>query len=483
MRRMLAVILTAIVVGSGAAVPARAASALDWRPCQDDPALDCASLSVPVDWARPGGPRFDLALARRKATDPSARIGSLLINPGGPGGSGIDFARRADGYFSEELRSRFDIVGWDPRGVGRSHPVVCDEDLVNNPVSEFPKTAEEFAALKAYHTALGRNCRALTGPLFDHVDTVSTVRDLDAIRAALGETRLTYYGISYGTGIGQQYAELFPGRIRALALDSNMDHSIGASRYMATETVAFEQSYTQFADWCLRTPSCELAPRDPRTVLDTLYDRATRGELTDPGEPDREIAPEELLDTVLGALFRITNWHSLAQDLLSLLTESGQVTMAAAERPAPRHGAPVENTYQAIWCEDHAWNVDDFADLERLRHAMNRLAPHTRVSTLGWTDVTGCLGWPRPLNNPQHRLDVRGAPPILMTNGLFDVSTPYPWATNAASQMRQAATLLTYEGTGHGDYVPSPCARAAIDAYLIRLATPQRGTHCPAVFP
>jgi pimeloyl-ACP methyl ester carboxylesterase len=156
-------------------------------------------------------------------------------------------------------------VGFDPRGVGRSNPVTCDQDLLNAQWNAIrPDSASSFAALREANHALGENCRSLTGPLVGHMDTASVVRDMDAIRSGLGEQRISYYGVSYGTLIGQQYAELYPSRIRAMTLDSNMDHSLGPWSYQKTETVAAEESYSQFADWCARTPSCAIHDRDAR---------------------------------------------------------------------------------------------------------------------------------------------------------------------------------------------------------------------------
>lgn len=188
---------------------------MTWTPCAEDPTADCGTLTVPIDWADPRGATVDLALVRRKATDPASRTGSLVLNPGGPGGPGAQVVLDKSYPFSDEITRRFDIVGFDPRRVGASHPVVCTTGLLAQMPDVLQVRSEaDFSALLDYNRRLREDCRARTGPLFDHVDTLSVVRDLDALRAALGEDKLTYYGVSYGTLIGQLYAERFPQRVR-----------------------------------------------------------------------------------------------------------------------------------------------------------------------------------------------------------------------------------------------------------------------------
>jgi pimeloyl-ACP methyl ester carboxylesterase len=215
---------------------------------------------VPVDWDHPDGNRFDLAVARRTATDPGRRIGSLVFGPGGPGDSGVDRVVTGISRFSTQLRSRFDIVSFDPRGVGRSHPVTCSTDLVRRQPSPLLTSKADFDATLAYNRLLRADCRAWTGPLYDHVDTLSSVRDLDAIRAALGESRLTFHGSSYGTLLGEQYAETFPSRVRAVVLESVDDHSLGTRAFMDTQAATVQDSFDEFASWCDRAAQCAARP-------------------------------------------------------------------------------------------------------------------------------------------------------------------------------------------------------------------------------
>ncbi|MFI6038564.1 alpha/beta hydrolase [Streptomyces sp. NPDC051315] len=474
-----------LLTGPAVAAPSTGAPSpghIAWKPCtppSGEGGFECATLTVPVDWKRPRGATIDLALARHLATDPERRIGSLLINPGGPGGSGVDFAFSAPGSFSPGLLERFDIVGFDPRGVGLSNPVRCDEDRVAAQATLLhPDSAASFAALREANRALGENCLDLTGALVGHMDTASVIRDMEAIRVGLGEKRISYYGVSYGTGIGQQYAERYPHRVRAMTLDSNMDHSLDPWAYQRTETVAMEESYGQFADWCARTASCALHGRDARALFDALYRRADAGELVLPGDPPYTVTTQDLQIIAFGAMYDPASWWQFAEDLAYF-----DAADPAAARSLRKRGEPTEFAYLPVMCQDYDFDVPSYATLARFERELARLAPVTRLSSLAWTDLTGCQNWPTEVTNPPHRLRVDGTPPILVTNSRYDVATPHSWGSNAARQIGREAVFLTYDGVGHGDYWLSPCARDAIDTYLITLKAPRKGTHCPAVWP
>ncbi|WP_329343843.1 alpha/beta hydrolase [Streptomyces sp. NBC_01352] len=490
-RRRLAVaaLVTALfgqlLAGTAVAAPAAKTPApgrIAWEPCESpsgEGTFECATIKVPVDWKRPRGATIDLALNRHLATDPEHRIGSLLINPGGPGGSGVGFAFSAPDSFSPALLERFDIVGFDPRGVGLSNPVKCDGDRVAaQGALLYPDSAASFAALREANEALGENCRELTGSLVDHMDTASVIRDMDAIRAGLGEKRISYYGVSYGTGIGQQYAERYPHRVRAMTLDSNMDHSLDPWTYQKTETVAMEESYGQFADWCARTASCVLHDQDARALFDSLYKRADAGELVLPGDPPYTFTTQDLQGLAFGYMYDPATWFQFAEDLAYL-----DAPEPAADRSLGKRGEPTEFAYLPVMCQDYDFDLPSYSTLARFERALTRLAPLTRLNSLAWTDLTGCQNWPTEVTNPPHRLRVDGTPPILVTNSRYDVATPHSWGSNAARQMGREAVFLTYDGAGHGDYWLSPCARDAIDTYLVTLKTPRKGTHCPAVWP
>jgi pimeloyl-ACP methyl ester carboxylesterase len=476
---------SAAPAGPGSAArSATPASGIRWAPCEEDATAECGTLTVPVDWAKPRGDTFDLAVARRRA-DGSSRVGALLINPGGPGGSGVDFALGAASYFSPEIMRKFDVVGFDPRGVARSHPVVCSEKLFEQAPTSLLTSRADYERLVAFNRTLGQDCRKRTGPLFDHVDTLAVIQDMDAIRVALGERRINYYGISYGTLIGQQYAERYPKNFRALVIDSNMDHSLGSRRFFETETATGEENFGEFVRWCARDTACPFHRTGAGTVWDALVARADRGELRDPNS-DMLLTAFDLSSNALGAFYG-PDWAALAAWLESLRTglpvAGGPAPVSAA---APRHGAARDDVVEypvAVFCEDWRIQVRSYREAAKLWADARRIAPHMRMSPIAWSVGSACPGFTTTVHNPPHPLKVKGAAPILMLNARYDPATGYNWAVNAAKQLGKAATLVTYEGWGHGVYGRGPCANRITDRYLVDLTMPARGTRCPAIPP
>ena len=474
--------VTGIPVTSARAetAPARS-STIEWRACGDDGKAECATLRLPVDWARPDGPTFGLAIARRKALDPDARAGTLVFGPGGPGDSGVERVTKLDGgidRFSDQLRRRFDIVSFDPRGIGASDPVTCSADLLKARPAPVIGSRAEFQATLDYNRRLRQDCRERTGPLYDHADTLSTVRDVDAIRAALGESKLAFHGSSYGTLLGQMYAETFPKRVRAMVLESVDDHSVpDARRFLESEMAAAQDSFDQFVAWCERTSSCALHGQDVRAVWQGLRARAARGELPDPSAPGTALPEFGLVLMAYKALYG-PDWAELASKLAAL--NSAAPVKQASREPARGGGGTGTDNFTAQFCSDWSLPVRDYDEYARLMRRARKVAPDM-ADARPVMAVSACLGWPQPVRNPQHRLDVRGSAPILLANALHDPATPHAWARSVARQLGRTGTLLTYAGAGHGSYNRGPCMQDAIDRYLVSLEMPARGTVCPAV--
>jgi pimeloyl-ACP methyl ester carboxylesterase len=243
------------------------ASGLSWanRSTSDPPGLQCTTLKVPLNCAALSQGNVILAIARLKALDPSKRIGSLFWNPGGPGGAAIPWVEgQASGipYFTQNLMTRFDLIGMDPHGIGSSTPVKCDLDIWNERVSYFPSTEAEYEAMVSHNKRLGESCLNLTGPLLGLMDTVSVVRDMEAVRIALDDGPLNFLGISYPSQLGTQYAELYPDSFRTMALDGNLDHSQSEVANAVIESSTYELVFTRFAKWCSETTSCDLYGQD-----------------------------------------------------------------------------------------------------------------------------------------------------------------------------------------------------------------------------
>ncbi len=460
-------------VSAAPAAAGRPGDALRWRPCPEDATAQCARLRVPVDHADPYAPAIEVAVARRPATDRARRIGVLVVNPGGPGGSGVDFALDAAAFFSPALRARFDIVGFDPRGVRRSAPVRCAARVLDAAPSPLVTGPAAYAAVVSYNRRLAADCRHRSGPVFGHVDTLSVVRDLEALRAAMGEPAISFYGASYGTLLGGQYAERYPGRVRAVVLDSVMDHSLGTAGFLGTATDAAQDAFDEFAAWCARDAGCVLRGRDIRALWASLTARAARGTLRDPYEPGRRMSVLDLVDVAFGSFYD-PQWYSLAYFLKEADLGSPAVR--------GRNGIVVDNSFPAAFCGDWSLPVDGYADLAARLAALRRRAPQMLVSPLALSATVGCLGWPSPVRNPQRRLAATTVPTLLI-NARHDPATAYAWARSVAAQLGPRATLATYEGWGHVVYGRTPCVTGVVDRYLVDLRRPAAGTSCAGAVP
>jgi pimeloyl-ACP methyl ester carboxylesterase len=221
---------------------------------------------VPADWSRPRGQKINIAVALRAAEDPDHRIGTLFFNPGGPGDRGVDNVIRAETFFSDTLRARFDIVSVDPRGIGNSTPIRCGVPALTPETTFFPRTQQQFDAMLDHSRELAQSCLQMTGPLFLHADTVSVARDHEALRIALGVRKVNWLGLSYGTQLAANYADLYPQRTRAMVLDAALEHSLPEVAQAADAISTVEEAFNRFADWCDTAADCALRGQDVRAV-------------------------------------------------------------------------------------------------------------------------------------------------------------------------------------------------------------------------
>lgn len=458
MKKTLATLVTAmILVLCAGAANAGGVPSIAWAPCPDNPDGECGTLSVPLDWNRPWGRRIDLAVTRHPATDPARRLGVLLVDPGGPGGSAAQFA--LSGLFGPELRARFDIVGIDSRGTGNSSAIRCADLITDQP--SYPADATEFTALLGHNRRVIEKCRQRSGPIFDHADSAAVAQDMDAARRALGERKISYLGLSYGTVFGQLYAEKFGHRIRAMVLDSIVDHSADSRRFLGDRAAAVDDSFVQFARWCDRTVSCVLHGQDVFTAWEAALVRAD-------GEP---FGRQRLIDSVYRALGG-PDWP-WAADLIA----------GTASRPALSFEPNYESVRLATVCQDFSLRIKNFQEYSRLRAEELRRSPIMRGSFIGHDEATACAGIAGPPTNPPHRLDIRHAPKILVLSARHDPVTPYAWAVSVHRQAPRNTALLTYEGWGHVAYPRSACTRGGVESYLLDLTIPAGGSTCPAVEP
>jgi len=354
--------------------------------------------------------------------------------------------------------------------------VLCSADLLTRRPYSFPGNEAEFDALVAYNRLLRRDCRAHTGELFDHTDSLSGARDLDAIRAGLGEAGLTLHTSSYGTIMGEQYAEEFPGRLRALVLDSVEDHSQDTRSYLDVHAAAVQDSFDEFVSWCDRDAACALHGQDVRALWADLLARADRGQLASPEDPTRRLRSTDII-LIAKQSFVAPDWAGLAVTLQAL--RSGPTPAAAPAPPAVAAGTEVVPSDIGVVCSDWNLRIRDYREFAAHLRRTATIAPDMRWSPS--TTVTWCLGYPAAVPNPQHRLHVPAGPPILLLNSRHDPATAYSGALDVAAQLGRRATVLTYLGWGHGVHGRTPCADGALDRYLIYLVRPAPATTCPAV--
>jgi pimeloyl-ACP methyl ester carboxylesterase len=468
--------------GTGDPLAPYYAQRLGWSSCGSG--FSCAWLMVPLDYAHPQRP-IELAVVKLAATG-ARRIGSLVLNPGGPGGSGVDYARAIGAQMPQAVRSRFDIVGFDPRGVGQSRPAVrcvtsaqMDEYLAADPA---PTDDAGRQALVAEATDFAKGCEQRSGDLLAHVGSVDSARDMEVLRAALGDDKLTYLGKSYGTLLGAYYADLFPTRVRALVLDGAVDPALDAGQLNDQQAVGFETALKSFLTYCVAN-DCPLGadPASASTALSALFASIRAHPLP---TPHAAHGPLEEAHAVLGvaeALYAPSpGWPMLRAALAAAKSGDGSGLMelsdALNERRSDGSYSNLIESNTAINCIDRPYPHDlasYVADAQRLA----QLAPHFGVES-AYSGLT-CAEWPVPPVDGPHTLHVAAAPPILVIGTTNDPATPYQWAQSLSRQLT-GSVLLTFAGDGHTVYADgrSTCVDDATNGYLVDLKVPAAGTVC-----
>lgn len=453
-----------------AAAPAR--FSVNWTPCPNAPTKQCGTMRVPVDWSKPRGEQITVAVARRPADDPAHRIGTLFFNAGGPGDGEVHYVVDDDWYFSPTLHARFDIVGLDPRATGGSAQPRCDVPAYTPTTTLFPRSEQEFQALRRHNRAVGLSCLQKTGALMAHTDTVSVARDHEALRIALGVDQVSWLGISYGTQLAANYAELFPRQTRAMVLDAALEHSQPEVQQVADEMMAAEDSFNRFARWCDTAPACALRGQDVAAVYDRLVADADQHPIPVEGAL-RPVTGEDIrMGTIRLLVFKEpaifgpdVSWAGLSRALLRAIGGDASAFILA---PA---GVVLQGLFNrlAIGCMEYVPQIHTYAQMRQRIQMGRQLAPHLQGASETW-QVNFCIDWPVPAANPPRLLNVRGVPSLIV-HAVHDPSDPYRWAHGLAAQI-QGSALLTRTGDGHTSYHTSECARTATDQYLIRPHAP-----------
>jgi pimeloyl-ACP methyl ester carboxylesterase len=453
---------------------------LSWSGCGGG--FRCAKVTVPVDWAQPAGPTIQLAVKRLPSS--GTKIGSMLINPGGPGVSGLSFVDQAREQFGRPVRDAYDIVGWDPRGVGQSAPIDCyttaqaDQYVA---VDATPDNPAEVVALQAAGRDLGVACQRKVGPLLGHVDTLSTVKDMDLLRAVLGDSRLSYYGASYGTFLGAWYAQEFPWRVGRLVLDGAVDPSLTTDQYAAGQAEGFYRGLRAFIADCLPRRECPLrgSVDDGIDQLGKLIAAADQHPLRTMDKSGRKLTESLFLVGVAMAMYLDQLWPTLVKGLTEATQGDGSTLLSLAdlyyERDNPKAYTETLAANAAIYCLDHPDN-DTAVEVKALADTLQKKYP-PQGAAMGW-GVIGCSQWPiKAVMKPQ-RLTAPGAAPILVVGTTGDPATPYEWAKSLASQL-SSGRLLTWDGSGHTAYGQgSTCVARVVESYLVAGVVPARDTTC-----
>jgi pimeloyl-ACP methyl ester carboxylesterase len=490
--------------GTGAApatLGAYDAQRLRWAPCSGG--FECARLLVPVDYRHPAGQRFSLPVIRLPAAGPAHRIGALVLNPGGPGGSGVAFARQARSVVSAAVRARFDVVGFDPRGVGGSRPAIrcmtgpqLDQYVQTD---DTPQGAAEMSALVSSSRFFALACGRQAGALLPFVGTDNAARDMDVLRSALGDARLTYLGKSYGTYLGTYYAQLFPHNVRALVLDGAIDPAESAIEQDIVQAQGFQVAFAAFAADCVVRAGCPLssaslagaaggashaaavaaAVRAGTAKLAALLNQADQTPLANDLGDGRPANEALVAGGVLAALYSKDYWPLLRQGLQDAFTGDGtlliELSDALLERNRNGTYSNLAEANMAVNCVDRPW-PRDLAAWRAAAATASRAAPEFGSMIL-WGSLP-CAYWPVPgARVPQLRAD--GAPPILVVGTTRDPATPYRWARALAGDL-SSGVLLGWNGDGHTAYMMgSSCVDAIVDRYLIDGTGPAGGTVCP----
>ncbi len=452
---------------------------VDWVDCGAGDT--CADIWVPLDYNAPDGPAITIKAKRDPAADPSRKVGSLFINPGGPGGSGIDYLGYAN--FDSAITDVYDVIGFDPRGVATSTPIDCISDpeldafVAADPSPDTQEEVTQFQDSWAHFTA---GCVANSGPLLQHVSTVEVARDLDVMRAVVGDSSLHYFGASYGTYIGATYAALFPQQVGRMVLDGAVDPLAPPRRTELDQAVGFETALTAYLGSCVHHGNCPLGD-DVATARDNLVALfKTLDSSPLPTSSGRQLTEGLAFLGVIVPLYSRSTWSYLTQGLEGVVKGDGDVLLALADAYTERQpdGSYPSNSLEvqsAVNCLDHPEH-ESVAQIEAGAAQFDRLAPvFGPVAT--WFPYL-CSNWPVPPTQPVPDYSATGAAPIVVVGTTRDPATPYQQAVKLAGEL-DSGVLLSREGDGHTAYDSgNRCIDTAIDSFLADGTVPADGTRC-----
>jgi pimeloyl-ACP methyl ester carboxylesterase len=447
--------------------------------------FECGRTKVPISYAEPQGATLPLFLVRVKLAGQTDRLGSLVVNPGGPGASGADAAIGLALTLPQQVLQRFDLVGFDPRGVGLSTPVECiPGDLKDRLVAAEPRpvTGPQLDAVFSLAREVGKDCSDKYGNALGTFNTTDTARDLDRIREALGEPKLTYLGYSYGTTLGSTYAELFPDRVRALVLDGAVDPDADPVQMAEAGAAGFESGFDAFAANCTQLiAGCPVGTNPRQFVYDLLNQSATTPIPSAKAGETRKATPGVIVTGVQAALYDQASWPQLAQALSAAQKGDSQGLFSLADSYSGRLD---DGTYSNLFDANLAINCADADPAKQVQESQVRQLAvdwNTKYPLFGAGSAAGlytCSVW-QAKQTPLPHQDAAGAAPILVVGNSGDPVTPLPGAVDMARDLK-SGVLLTWQGQGHTSYPKTQCVTDAVDSYLIDLTAPVNGLTCPA---
>lgn len=445
-----------------------------WGSCDDGAVEDeeCGTLEVPLDYGDPDGATIEVAISRIAARRPDDRVGILLVNPGGPGASGVDYAR--DGLWPDELRDRFDLIGFDPRGIGRSTPIECLSDAELEELFD-RSTTPPAGGLEAWLEPGERaEAQCAASEVGRHLGSRNVARDMDEIRRALGEEQLNFYGASYGTVIASAYVDLFPANARGIVMDSVVSPTATPQQEAADQAAAFESLLDDFTVWCDDGNTC---PADPRASITELIAAADAEPIPVP-EFDGRLSGVLALLGVITAFYTPTAWSFLGEALVA--AEAGDVSsiyrlaMFQTDRSPDGTYTNLREALIAVLCEDAAERMT-VPQVEELEADLTARFP-TFGAASAW-GTFGCTGWPEPGDPMRPPAPESAPPPVLVVGTTDDPATPF----QGAIDMRDAlpgSVLLTFEGSGHVAFGTSGCVTEAVTRYLVDGSLPDPDERC-----
>ena len=451
-----------------------------WKACRGD--RECATIKVPLDYADPDGETIELAMLKVPAKSAKQRIGSLVVNPGGPGGSGIEYAANTSLYFGSELQQAFDIVGFDPRGVGQSTPVQClsDEELDEFVAADpDPDTAAEIEAGNQLIERLGEGCVEESGDLASHVSTVEAAKDIDIIRAVVGDKLLNYFGASYGTFLGATYADLFPSRVGRLVLDGAIDPSLSTEEMSKVQAKGFEVALRSYVAACVDAGDCFLGAdvdsgaQRIREFLDDVDAEPIEG------SGDRQLTVGNAVLGIWAPLYDETYWPLLDRALEAAFGGDGSQLLALSDAYTSRGPSGyLDNSLEALYavnCLDHD-DAIPVSEVEQHVAEFENVAP--TFGAIFAYGLAGCSQWPIHTGRVLAPINAEGAAPILVIGTSRDPATPLEWARALAEQL-ESGVLITRNGDGHTGYnAGNDCVDNAVEAYLVSGKTPKSDLTC-----